>query len=512
MDTTRRDSFLLAVLLLILVLDRVLLLAYFGSRFTGVDDTVYWQAAEDYSHGIFREPFFYGQDYGYMAEAVLAVPFLWLGISHHVALPMVTNILALLPFIFLAWAFRRSGSIISAALCLLVPLALPIEHGVLTSMSRGFVSGLPFAALLFFCFFVPAERRAYLLFGCVAPFAFLVNPNTVPIIVLTGAYLCSRTVPDIRWYGLLLLPAIPLYWLHGSAEAFYETNPEYLVHWMADIEFSWTGLMDAVSQLDLYFKHLGPLFWGAGWIWLLLVGVLGAWAWPKDRRWSIVVICTAVSLLLMLGINKVRDGHESIFHSRERMYLAFPVIVAFTIGWTARLFQWSGRGWNGALIMLGIALFGIKSGYQSVIINGLTTNEDQGPVAIVPMERLVHDCSRLAALADAADADVIVMVPDHGKTTSMQGVRTYACPLIEPRMKDTFLIVGERRTWMYKRQAVAIPKNVIIYGQVQVPDSLPHGSRVLRLDHDLLLIQGNAQPLGTLLGTCGAAMKRHLYM
>src|SRR5690606_14011380 len=132
---------------------------------------------------------------------------------------------------FLAWLFWRNGSLVAAGVCLLVPLALPIEHGILTGMSRGFVSGLPFDALLAPCLFRPELRSSFVLFGMVAPLAYFINHNTAPMVVLVGGYIMLKAPFKPVNYLLVVLLALPFIGLDLLAKQFYVDNPHYVAHW-----------------------------------------------------------------------------------------------------------------------------------------------------------------------------------------------------------------------------------------------------------------------------------------
>ena len=79
------------VVVLLSVLDRCHLLSI-TMGYASDDLTVVWMAARDYAQGIFHEPFFYGQDYGVMLEALLAAPFVRLGADPAVAVPVVWGV------------------------------------------------------------------------------------------------------------------------------------------------------------------------------------------------------------------------------------------------------------------------------------------------------------------------------------------------------------------------------------------------------------------------------------
>src|ERR1017187_1636779 len=104
----KRDKIIYLSLFILVVLDRILLLNYFNFKYVGSDDLIFWQSATDYMHGVFHEPYFYGQNYNFMLESFFAIPFLKLGIPYHYAFPIVSSIVSLFPFfLFSSILFKR---------------------------------------------------------------------------------------------------------------------------------------------------------------------------------------------------------------------------------------------------------------------------------------------------------------------------------------------------------------------------------------------------------------------
>jgi len=83
--------------ILLATVDRAILIEIFGSRYVSTDDAIVWSAAVDYGQGLFRGPYYYGQNYGPMLEALVAAPFTRLGLPMHWLMPAVSSVLALLP-------------------------------------------------------------------------------------------------------------------------------------------------------------------------------------------------------------------------------------------------------------------------------------------------------------------------------------------------------------------------------------------------------------------------------
>lgn len=78
----QQDKHTFGLLLLLLLLDRLFLLVTFNFKFVGSDDLIFWQGANDYLHFRFHEPYFYGQNYNFMLEAVVAAPLRLLGVPY----------------------------------------------------------------------------------------------------------------------------------------------------------------------------------------------------------------------------------------------------------------------------------------------------------------------------------------------------------------------------------------------------------------------------------------------
>lgn len=507
----RSWNLVLLILLGLVLVDRANLLARFGLRYTGNDDTVYWNGAEDYSSGVFHEPCFYGQDYGYMVEALLAVPLLWAGCAHAMALPLATSLLALLPFLGGAFVFHRRGSPAAAALCLLVPLSLPVEHGLMTCIARGFVGGVAMATPLLPVVLGDVSRRAFIRFGLCAPMALFINPNAMPLVLMAGTYIVVRGGAQCSWYLLAMALALPFPIVHCMVKGFYEQNPSFIVHGMMELDYSPSAMIQAFRDLDRYFMHLGPLFWTAGWIWFLLLFGLAVMSWKKDRTWSVVIICSLLALLLFLGVNKVRDGWQTIFHSQERMFLAFPVLIAWALAVSAHRWPSFLRLPPAAVFAMGAAILGMKQAAYRPVIDQHTTQEDHGPVAILPVEQVAQECQRLEEVAREHGAGLVVFVPNWRYTPTKMSIRTYACPLLRPGMADTFLPVGDRRTWMYTRCTEETFPDVLVHGDVDVDLSTLPTLHAERLADDLVMVKGNSLPLRDMLRLLGVPMKRHEY-
>ncbi|NQY66646.1 MAG: hypothetical protein HRT72_02835 [Flavobacteriales bacterium] len=182
-DSRSNKWFLFSIFLLILLSDRYNTLKYFGFVYTDLDQMVMWNGVLDYSQGIFHEPFFYGQAFNYMLESLFAVPLFWVNIPVYIALPIVTTILSIIPFIALAVYFTRRGYPFWAYLTLTFPVLLPLEYNFLTTISRGCTQANLFIPLLFIPLFNPQNKRNVTILYVVSGICLVANPSSALLIV-----------------------------------------------------------------------------------------------------------------------------------------------------------------------------------------------------------------------------------------------------------------------------------------------------------------------------------------
>lgn len=107
MKFSKSFSLLFLILVIALIFSKAISLVSFGFEFTGNDDLIFWQMAQDYSQGIFHEPFLYGQNYNYGIESLFSIPLLWLGVPLRYALPITTAWMGIFPFVVFAIGFFR---------------------------------------------------------------------------------------------------------------------------------------------------------------------------------------------------------------------------------------------------------------------------------------------------------------------------------------------------------------------------------------------------------------------
>ncbi len=289
------------------------------------DQPLIWIAASDYSRGLFFEPRFYGQDYNTNMEGLFAVPLLWLDVPVYIAVPLATHFIFLFPFLFTAcWLFfnaRKSH----ALLVLAILLCMPSTFDILTSLPRGFVTGLFFTSFFVLSIKDPFHRSYLILNTLMAIVGYFVNPNSVVASIPLLFYLFLHHYRDKRYYiitACCLLSVIPLYLI---LDKFYDDHPEYIVYGLL-YHFSWEHFVANVSNLPLGMLHISfftdklPLALPLS----LLVFTILLYKRNRKAFWSMLV-CYAI-IIASCASGKTGDGTDWAYYSASRMYLALPII------------------------------------------------------------------------------------------------------------------------------------------------------------------------------------------
>ncbi len=275
----------------------------------------------------------YGQDYNYMIEAFFAVPFLWCNVPVEYALPIVTNILAIAPFISWAFWFKRKKRNLAAVFLLAIPLLLPISYALITSMPRGFINGLAFFALWPWIENVQRAGLRYALCGALLAGAIVTNANVIFVAVLLGGLAFFQSTKKVQFIMFILLGASIPALLHLGAKTWVSNRPDEILHTAWGLEWTSDYFMQAVSVLPIsHFKGVIPFTETYAHLMWFLFPALCIYAFVK-KKYSLAIllgiICAGV--IISFGINKVNDGTSNIFYPASRMFLALPLVLGITL-------------------------------------------------------------------------------------------------------------------------------------------------------------------------------------
>ncbi|HUO10569.1 MAG TPA: hypothetical protein VM008_19865 [Phycisphaerae bacterium] len=505
---------LFAGVLILLLLDRYRYLTHFGFLYTDGDQTTFWYQANDVAHGIFREPCVYGQDYNPPVEAWVAAPLLRAGVPAYVALPVVTVALALLPFVVLGVLAYRRGQRWGASVILLIPLALPIEYAVVSSLPRGFVNGIAVATPAVACWVFGKSRGSFLAAGFFAVLGLTVNPNCSIVLLAAGVFALLTHWRSWKFYlfsflgGLAAAPAPILISL------FYRWHPQVVTYRpKVGSGFSWDllrnslivpgrkGVMLAHAELDLFFADFVPVVGGGhrGWVMLLVLPALVVLLlFVKRMRAAVAVLAASVFAIVCLGCERIHSADFNVFYPGSRMYLALPVLMALAWLWfDAGLRKRSkgppgGRTLNvwavGGRVVAIAALLGFAWCRRVGMLEApspFVTQSFLPPVESV--ERLRTDSKIVAEACRKYDVSLVLVGP--GAYTCMNE----GGPVLAHGSFETFYPYFERRTFLVAEERVKRHTAVLLYepGWMQMAAALRRypGCKVVSRLPALLLVK-----------------------
>lgn len=491
------------------LIDRLMVLIGFGLRYTGADDVVFWTAASDMANGIFREPFLYGQNYNPALESLVAVPLLWLGAPIQAAMPVATSILALAPFLsWAAWEAHR-GRWTAGALLAACPALLPIEWGLMTTMTRGFVNGLALLALLPWVLSIRrAEMRDGLL-GFLAAAAVAVNPNALPLAATFIVWHIWTNRGGLKGVFCILGGALPALLAAWAGYHFYAAHPERVVHRIDDWRLTFHPaelIPEALGQLDRHFAWLCPLWWpnGEAVIWLLVAAV-PLFLWLRRPGVSIALAASTSVVALSFAFPKTMDGHDHVVYPLSRMFLAMPLIM----GWAAAQVPWGPRSAvtiSRALLIIAPLLMGWKALNLEAVIAQQFGEPLELPIATATIAALQADADAIAEISASEGIDLVVAFSNDPEKRS--AVLSYAAPLLNPHVPNTLFVGHDRRYHLRSASRNAVFPTILLLGcddsiwdegMRSLPGAFPAAIRGRRA----LLLRGNGMPLSEILDRLG---------
>jgi hypothetical protein len=459
-----RNRNALLILIALGAIDRAVTLFVFGFRYTSFDDAIFWQGARDYAQGIFHWPYVYGQDYNPMLESMLAVPGVWLGVPYAILMSLVTSLLALLPFwSFAIWHHRRGDG--AAALWLAAtPLLLPIEHGMMTTMTRGFVTGIAVLSLFPWSSSISRHHFRCIAGGAVLALALFVNPSAAVLAVPLGVHALlteRRRGASIAWMTTGALPFLSLWWV---CDRYCSAHPERMVHKLYDwrMAFHPELIREHFDRLNEHFAWLCPLLWSHGVMVLILVTLCCVLLFVR-RRWTAALALLSALLVVFasFAFAKTQDGSMNVLMPLSRMYLAMPLLLGWSMAMA--LPGASPRSW---IVRAGVAVtlcFMIARTVQLPgAIERMISERASAPVGEFPVADLRTDAKVLGEWAHRTGAGLVLWSRTPRHQEAITGA--YASELLEPDLPPSLLINYDRRYWRVEEERTRVADVVLFVG------------------------------------------------
>ena len=487
---------LLVSVVVLLGVDRWRYLRTFGFVYTDGDQSTFWYQAWDVSRGIFREPCLYGQAYNVAVEAWVAAPLMVVGVPASVALPVVTVGLALLPFLVLAGFAWRRGVRWGAVMILLVPVALPVEYVVVSSLPRGFVNGIAVGAVGVALWVFGRGKWAFFFSGMFSAAGLGVNPSCAIVLLAAGVFALLTHWREWRFYlfsamGAVVGAVVPLgVWL------FYRWHPACEVYSpKVGMGFLWGLLRSSIGKremLDLFWGDLVPVV-HRGWVMFLILGLMvGVLLVVRKWRGAVAVMAAGVMTVMALGDERVHSAWANVFYPGTRMFLAVPVVWGLGMCWVDEgLGAWRGRGGRVvAAVLRGVVIVGLGVCVLCRHTELLTSPSRFVTEAYLPpverVDELQHDTAAVAAACEKYHADLVLLAPSAYTCLNDAG------PVLAGGKIETLYPWFERRSFRVGEERVRKHTAVIVYlpgfWQTMTAGRVFPGSRLVSRSPTLLLI------------------------
>ena len=493
-----KTAILFLVVLIAVVAYRFHVLNVFGFVYTDTDQSLMWLGTTDYAAGEFHEPRYYGQDYNSMLESLLAVPLYWCGVPLYKALPVVTTLLTLLPFILLALLTFRKRSEVAGILILLLPLLLPLDYDFITSLPRGFVTGIAVSTGCMAALFYPGSRKAFFLAGICCVLGYSLNANAVIVSIPCLLYLFLLNVKNRDFYFLcgagMLIGSIA----HFVAGSFYSSRPGYIVH-AYTLTYELKYLLEGLSHLDAFFNAVIPVFRKMGYLVLPLFLLFAFLLYrKKEKAAALSVFIVPFLLIATLGISKVHDGGPSAFFPLSRMYLGIPVLFAISISFL----DFRPKYWQLALLVLPALLTftkirNEKSGIEREIM-------ENNVLSILKVSQLTDECKNLDKIAKQNNTDLIV-ISNHWH----YDFYAYGCPACEEQFPKTLRPNLDRRAWRIRETENKVYGTIlVIESQRMLDEEYPFVEKMENLQFGFL-VRRNKLPTRVLMDALKIPMRKY---
>lgn len=458
-----------------------------------------WNALYNFSNGRFHEPRFYGQNYNTLFEALFAVPFYRLGIPVYKALPLVTSILTLFPFFLFSFFNYKRKSFLTALGILSLPILLPPEYHLVTSLSRGFVTGIFISSLGIVSLFHPNKKWAWLLLGFTGILGYAFNPNSILVFIPLSVYFTSKQLKN-KYYYINLLVGVLLGAIYPICSfLFYSFHPNYILH-KTEVSFRFNYIQQTIKELDVFFDGVSPLLWYNGWIWLIALLIFSLVLLKKQRHEaSISVIATLGLILFTFGVGKIHDYSDSIFFPASRMYLAFPILIVIFL---SILPKYRLNGISLVILALPGVYFVSHIKKMETYISSQTQMDGNHIVSIRPVKEIISECEKLNELCIKEKVDLIV-INNHPSYNFIN----FGCSACVDEFPNTLRPAYERRTWRLIKDEQKVYENVLFLdSKINLSLSGLHFDTISDQEHSFIL-KGNQFKTMELLNMVGIPVR-----
>ena len=317
---------LMLFIIMILVL-RVCIVLLYSSKYIDHDQALMWNGASAASHFQIPEPCFWGQSYGSMLEALLAVPLLWIGVPFQYALPIIPILLSFAPFGYISYRSWSKGNIVCSIVALSIYTMMGLNWDILTSVPRSLISGMPIAVFGAVILNENGKSKRKVFIGAFLLAYGSVLTNSAALISSIGFLywlLSVKQYKRIREIPCLVAGCILGGVLYFVKTGFYQINSDYALHPTYQLQFSWEVLRENIDQCNVLMRDFNA-FGSSIFMIIVLSSVIIALAVEKHWKTLILVFTQMLLTLIFMSMPKTRDyTMSSVLFSQTRMFLYLP--------------------------------------------------------------------------------------------------------------------------------------------------------------------------------------------
>ena len=426
-----------------------------------------WNATAAFSRFIIPEPCFWGQSYGSMFEALVAVPFYWIRIPFRYALPIASVLAGAFPIFFLAIKSYKKDKYDFANAFLLSYLIMGWRWDILTSIPRSFISGMPFAVYGSVKLADDKDntgRGVYVASLLISIGAIMTNTAAIIGIIGFLAFFFDN------WKRIKRLIAAMAGVISGGIiyiliKNFYKINADFSLHPDIPLVFSFDALKSNLHRIHAILSDF--VFFDYGIVYLLLIFVWILYLLKKKRIRTIMMLLLDLLLsVILLSMWKTLDYHaNSVLFSQTRMFLYFPysmLLIVYIDSKKAESVNLKIRQkYYVAMLVISIAIV-IGKGWTldaQIKDDSSALNNPYG-CSLHKVDEILINVDRTREYADNEDADVIVTWGDDRAFSYIFDAMEYGKYTVYNRVYD-------RRTWNYHYLEHAEPHRCVF---VDFPD------------------------------------------
>jgi len=480
-------------LLFVIFIFKFHILKYFSFVWTDGDQALMWHGVKDFAEGKFYETRFYGQAYNTMLESLLAAPFANRSIGINKLLPLVTSVMAIFPFILISLHVFIKKSSKLALIIISIPLILPTNYFLVTSLPRGFVTGIFIASFLYLLLENKTSKWQFFLFSFLFAISYTLNPNVIYFSVPCLSYLILYNLRNRIAYVPSSIGFAIGFLFHFLINLFYELHPNYNLHRFT-VSYSVKNLWISLQNINLYFKDISIVFVHFGISILIVIAVIACILFKqKERQKAISISAFFVLLLFTFTMSKLQDAFDSVFYSYSRFYLAIPLLLALAVSFMrVRKYDWLVY----IYLIIPFVCFAHNEADLKHKIDIETNMGINHMVSIKPVVEVKDECKRLKLLSEKNNIDLIIIGFDWRNTLC-----TYGCTACVDDFPPTLFPFYERRTWRMIEDENKVYQNVLIIDvAIRVDTILSH---VEKLEENFYLIKNNRLKTFALIDTIG---------